>query len=182
MANTDKPAAKKPAKTPAKTSQDGVAKKTAVPKKKEPKLTDKVRVVSCSYGKLIYVNKHTGFTAEWGHFGDFVDMTVEELTAMRNGQRAFFENQWVLLTGDNADAVIEFLQLEKYYDTITSVQDIDNLFRCAPEEIPGVLSRFTRSAKETIARRAKELIDDTSLSDINIIRALEESLGYDLIS
>lgn len=182
MANTGKPAAKKPAKTPAKTSQDGVEKKAAATKKKEPKLTDKVCVVSCSYGSLIYVNKHTGFTVEWDHFGDSAYMTVEELIAMRNGQRAFFENQWVLLTGDNADAVIKFLQLEKYYTTITSVQDIDNLFQCTPEELPGVLSRFSSSAKETIARRAKELVDDQRLSDINVIRVLEEALGFELIS
>lgn len=182
MANTNKPAAKKPAKTPAKTSQEGVEKKTTATKKKEPKLTDKVCVTSCFYGSLTYINKHTGFTVEWDHFGDTAYMTVDELIAMRNGQRAFFENQWVLLTGDNADAVIEFLQLEKYFDTITSVQDIDNLFSCSPEELPGVLSRFNHSAKETIARRAKELVDSRQLSDINVIRVLEELLGFELIS
>ena len=117
MANTNKPAATKPAKTPAKTSQEGVEKKTTATKKKEPKLTDKVCVTSCFYGSLTYINKHTGFTVEWDHFGDTAYMTVDELIAMRNGQRAFFENQWVLLTGDNADAGIEFLQLEKYFDT-----------------------------------------------------------------
>lgn len=173
MANTKSSAAKNAAST----------ENTVVARKKtKVKLSDEVCVVSCFYGKLLYINKHTGYQVEWGKFGDAVHLTVKELEAMRNGQRAFFENQWVLLTGENADAVIEYLQLAKYYDTITRISDIDNLFRSKPEDLPGVLARFAPAAKETIARRAYELIQSKDLTDINLIRALEESLGFDLIS
>lgn len=191
MANTTNSAAKKPSKNTTKAAQTKAeqpkpeqsnAEPKQAPHKREPKLTDLVTVVSCYYGTLIYENKHTGFTVEWGEFGDSYPMTVEELTAMRNAQRGFFEKQWVLLEGENADAVIEALQLEKYYNNITSIQDIDNIFRCAPKELPGALARFNPSAKETIARRAKELVDEGSLTDINVIRILEESLGFDLLS
>lgn len=183
MANAKGAAAKKPAaKAPAKTQASAETAEARKKPAKKVEMTDEVDVVSCYYGGLKYRNKNTGYIAEWGQFGDTVRMTVGELSAMRNGQRAFFENQWILLTGDNADAVISYLQLDKYYQDITSVQDIDNLFRCTPEELPGVLARFSPSAKETIARRAHEKIEDKELSDINVIRVLEKSLGFDLLA
>lgn len=185
MANAKGAAAKKPAaKAPAKAQTPAPAESAEMKKKPVKKVepTDEVTVVSCYYGGLKYRNKNTGYVAEWGQFGDSVIMTVGELSAMRNGQRAFFENQWILLTGDNADAVISYLQLDKYYQDITSVQDIDNLFLGTPDELPGVLARFSPSAKETIARRAHEKIENKELSDINVIRALESSLGFDLLT
>lgn len=180
MANTTTSAAAK--KTKAAKTDTAVA-ETSQPKKvtrKPVKLTDLVRVESCFYGELVYISRKTGYKTVWNGFGSSDYLTVEDLMAMRNGQRGFFENQWIVLTGDNADDVIEFLQLERYYQQINSLDDIDNLFHCSADEIPGVLARFSPAAKETIARRAYDLVMQKELTDINMIHALEEATGFEL--
>lgn len=182
MANTSNSAAKKKTAAPKTETKAAEAKSSGATKakRKAVKLTDRIRVVSCFYGELFYRNPYTGFSVKWDKFGSDAFLTVEELMAMRNGQRAFFENQWIMLVDDNIDAVIEFLQLEQYYQNITSIQDIEALFQSPVHELPGVLARFSPAAKETIAQHAYSMIQDRRLTDINVIKALEETLGYDL--
>lgn len=188
MATTNNKGTSKKTSTAKKTvssapkAEDTVVEKNAPAKKvkKQVELNDLVKVVSCFYGRLVYVSRKTGYQTIWSEFGDFEMMPVEELMSMRNSQRGFFENHWITLAGDNAEDVIKYLRLEQYYKDIASVDDIDNLFGNAPDELPGILQRFTPAARETIARRAYELVQEGVLTDINVIRALETELGYDL--
>lgn len=174
---TRAPKTDKPAKVEKPVSETAQPKKTS---KKPVRLTDTVRVESCFYGELVYISRKTGYKTVWNGFGSYDYLTVDDLMAMRNGQPAFFENQWIIITGENADDVIRFLQLEKYYKDISSLNDIDNLFRCNASELPGVLAHFSPAAKETIARRAFDLIEQKELTDINMIRALESATGFEL--
>lgn len=165
-------------------------KKASTTSKKEPMkkritlkdidLNDLVEVKSCVYGTLEYISKKTGYRVRWSEFGQTEYMTVEELLVMRNSQRAFFEDQLIVLTGDNAADVINFLQLEKYYSHISDVEDVDKIFTTPPSKIPGVLKHFTDAAKENIARRAYDLIQQNELTDMQVIKVLEKSLGYQL--
>lgn len=173
---------KKPAAGATKAKEKVAAEKPAASQKesKPVELTDLVKVVSCFYGKLVYISRKTGYEIVWSEFGDFEMMSVDELMSMRKAQIGFFENHWITFAGDNAEDVIKFLRLEQYFSDIASVDDIDRLFTQTPDELPGILQRFTPAAKETIARRAYELVQNGDLIDINVIRTLEKELGYDL--
>lgn len=149
-------------------------------KKKEVKLNDTVMVSSGVYGSLLYVSHRTGERIQWDNFGDTSPMTVQELINMRNSQRAFFENQWVFIEGDNAEDVIKYLNIGNYYRDIKSIEDIDIILQTPPEEFAGVVARFNAGTKDNIARRAKALVDDGVIRDINMIRAIEQGLNVSL--
>lgn len=144
------------------------------------KLTDLVEVQSCAYGKLIYLSKKTGYKIIWNNFGESEYLTVEELLSMRNGQRKFFENQWLIIAGENADDVINFLQLEKYYKNISSLDDFDEIFNYSPDEISGILEKLSDGTKETVARRAYALVQSGELDSKKIIDVIENITGYEI--
>lgn len=159
------------------------AKKTAAPARKKIKpvdLNELVEVQSCVYGSMDYISYGTGHKISWQTFGDTNWVTVGDLMEMRNAQRAFFEKQWIVLVGDNAPAVMQYLQIDKYYKNIKSTEDFDEIFTYDPKDIPAVVEKLSESIKETIARRAYMLIDSGELNDYRVITALEDALGYDL--
>ena len=47
---------------------------------------------------------------------------------MRNGQRDFFSENWVMLVGDNAEQALDWLQIRKYYSDIIELDDLDEVF------------------------------------------------------
>lgn len=166
-----------------KPAKKTTTKKPAAPARKKIKpvdLNELVEVQSCVYGSLDYISYGTGHKISWQTFGDSNWVTVGDLMEMRNSQRAFFEKQWIVLVGDNAPAVMQYLQIDKYYKNIKSTEDFDEIFTYDPSEIPGVVEKLSESIKETIARRAYMLIETGELNDYRVITALEETLGYDL--
>lgn len=167
-----------------KTTKKTPAKKPPAPparKKIKPvDLNELVEVQSCVYGSMDYISYGTGHKISWQTFGDTNWVTVGDLMEMRNSQRAFFEKQWVVLVGDNASEVMQYLQIDKYYNRIKSTEDFDEVFNYSPEEISAVVTNLSESTKETLARRAFMLIESGELNNYQVITALENSLGYDL--
>lgn len=166
-----------------KPAKKTVTKKAAAPARKKIKpvdLNELVEVQSCVYGSMDYISYGTGHKISWQTFGDTNWVTVGDLMEMRNSQRAFFEKHWIVLVGDNAPAVMQYLQIDKYYKTIKSTEDFDEIFNYEPEEISGVVANLSESIKETLARRAYMLIESGDLRDYRVITALEDALGYDL--
>jgi hypothetical protein len=178
------PAKKKTVMSDENISEDPIpsSKPTVSAKKKlaTVKKDDQVMVKSCVYGQLTFISRSNGNSVVWNEFGDVAYMSVEDLIDMRNTQRAFFEKNWVIPVGDNAEAVIQSLQLEKYYETFSTFEDFDKIFSYNPEDIPAVMEKLSDSMKETVARRAYALIKDGTLDSVKMIDALEKELGYDL--
>lgn len=139
-----------------------------------------VEVRSCVYGELNYVSRSTGNRITWKTFDDPNWVTVGDLMEMRNSQRDFFEKNWIVLVGDNAKDVMQYLQVDRYYKMVTNTENFDDIFKYSPDEIPGVVSKLSESMKETVARRAYALIQNHELDSRTMITALEEALGYDL--
>lgn len=192
------PAKKTPAKTGAKTTAKAPAKKEEASPKPAPKvvpdsapapaarkkitpvsLNELVEVRSCVYGELNY-HAPSGNHICWTNFDDLNWMTVSDLMEMRNSQRAFFEKNWIVLVGDNAAAVAQYLQIERYYKSINTTEDFDEIFTYDPEDVPAVIEKMSSSIKETVARRAYDLIKTGQLDSNKMISVLEETLGYDL--
>ena len=169
--------------TPKTTKKTPAKKSPAPPVRKKIKpvdLNELVEVQSCVYGSMDYISYGTGHKISWQTFGDTNWVTVGDLMEMRNSQRAFFEKQWVVLVGDNAADVMQYLQIDKYYNKIKSTEDFDEVFNYSPEEISAVVANLSESTKETLARRAFMLIESGELNNYQVITALENALGYDL--
>lgn len=140
-----------------------------------------VEVKSNFYGTLFYKSKVTGFECEWSNCGDVNLLTIAELQNMRNGQRDFFSENWVMLVGDNAEQALDWLQIRKYYSDIVELDDLDEVFTWSPEKIETVVTKIARGAKDSIAMRAYDLIESGSLDSIKTIKAIEAATGYVLM-
>lgn len=140
-----------------------------------------VEVKSNFYGTLFYKSKVTGFECEWSICGDVNLLTIAELQNMRNGQRDFFSENWVMLVGDNAEQALDWLQIRKYYSDIVELDDLDEVFTWSPEKIETVVTKVARGAKDSIAMRAYDLIESGSLDSIKTIKAIEAATGYVLM-
>lgn len=144
-------------------------------------LTDLVCVQSCFHGNLFYKSKRNGSIVEWQSFGEEQFMDVDELMYMRNTQPTFFKEQWVRLVGDNADAVFEFLHLDRYCKNNLKFDTFDDVFAMDPDDLIAVVKGFAPSLRNSFARRAKELIEDGSINQLTTIKAIERATGYDLL-
>lgn len=144
-------------------------------------LTDLVCVQSCFYGDLIYVSKKSGDVIEWNEFGSEQYLSVQELLYMRNTQPAFFRNQWIRFIGDNADEAFNFLHLERYCKNRIDFDDFNELFSLSEDEIEDVVSSYSASMKESIARFTIEQIENKTLDNLSTIRALQKATGYELL-
>ena len=178
------------------TTQTAKAKTKPVVEKKTPKadsppakkkltladvsLNELVEVQSCYYGNLIYVSSKTNAKTKWSEFGVSEYMPVEEVMVMRNSQPAFFRNQWVRLVGDNAEDVMNFLQLQRYYPKATQFDDFEEIFDKTPAKIKEIVSEFTDSMKESFARYAHSLVQSGEIDSIKKIEAIEDATGFDL--
>ena len=179
--------AKKETKAPSKKKASTPKPKAAPASKSTPakpapakkiKDSDMVDVRSCCVGRLSWKSPKTGYKIIWDEFGTVNPMSVEDLRDMRNGSRSFFERNWVAVEGDNAEEVLKFLQIDKYYQDFTTVDDIDEIFSYEPDEIIGVVSKFTPGLKELVARRAAILKDEGEIDSVKIIEAIQKSTGY----
>ena len=139
-----------------------------------------VTVVCNTIGGATYISKKaSGYIVEWEDFGSEEYMELGELVAMRNTDRRFFEDNWIVLEDtDEYDAMqlYEFLKVSKYYTNVFTSRNIDELFSYSKDKIAKTISTLSRGMKETIAARAKQKLDENTL-DKNIIDILESSLG-----
>lgn len=143
-------------------------------------LNELVEVESCFHGTLNFVSGKTGRRASWSGFGATDYLTVEDLLSMRNTQPAFFKNNWIILTGDNADSVFEYLQLGRFYKDYRSLEDFTELFSMSPEELKDALGRMNSEAKENVARHAYSLIQEGELDSVRLIEVIEDATGFNL--
>lgn len=140
-----------------------------------------VEVASNTAGRLVYVSKKTSERFEWTRLDDTNWMTIDELTTMRNTQRGFFENNWVKIVGEDADEIIKYLRLDKYYENFVDMSDLRSILTLNRDEIVDKVSGLKTEIKDAIASAAKQAITDGELADLTAIRALEKAIGYALL-
>ena len=128
-------------------------------------------------GKLIYVST-TGYTIEWSEFGDAHLVPISEIIKMRNEQPAFFRNHWVYPISENNDVIIEALQLDRYYKSLTDLQNFDDLFGYEADQLIAVLKDAPAYMKENIARRCEQLVENGELDSVATIDAIEKATGF----
>ena len=140
-----------------------------------------VPVVCNVNGGAIYVSKKaTGYIVEWDSFGDIEYIELGELVSMRNTDRRFFEDNWIVLEDVDDYTSVElynFLKVGKYYEKYYTPETIDSIFDLEPSTLIRTVSELSSGMKSTIAARAKTKIDAKELDYNNKIEALETALN-----
>jgi hypothetical protein len=137
--------------------------------------------VTCNVqGGAVYTSKKiNGHIVEWDEYGATEYMELAELVSMRNTDRRFFEDNWVICedTEDyKAMQVYDFLKVAKYYANVFTPENIDTIFNEEPKQIIKIISTLSDGMKGTIATRAKIKVDAKEIDSNSKIEALETAL------
>jgi hypothetical protein len=158
-----------------KVMESTIAEKPVV--KKERDLNEMIRVVNITNSKLVYISKTSpGYRIDWDEYLDENWMEYKELINMRNSQRRFFEEPWIICDWD----VLEDLRVDKYYKNIIDLENLDDVFKKSPDELAKILDVVPNGIKKLIADRAYELRREKKLDSLSIIETIEKKLNIDL--
>lgn len=139
-----------------------------------------IPVVCNTVGGATYISKKTmGLRVDWDDIGSVEYMEFGELASMRNTDRRFFEDNWIVLcdTDEYTSAQIcDSLKISQYYKDVPAPDNIDEIFELPKEEIVRRVAPLSKGMRQTIAARAAQKYKDKTL-DMNIVDVLESALG-----
>ena len=114
-------------------------------------------------GGLTYASrKNKGLECRWEHNGDVEYLEYAELVSMRNTQRKFFENNWIVIEDSDytAEEVYRALSVQKYYEY--NLQSIDDIFTFPEKTIREIAEKASKGLKDNIIARARVLYSEGS--------------------
>lgn len=167
-------------------NQEEPVKKTAtrakqIQKAKKIPLETVVPVICNTYGGATYKSKKMqGYTVEWDDYGAEEFMELSELVAMRNTDRRFFVDNWIVL-GDTEDysaiEIYDFLKVTNLYEKALTPENIDSIFDMEGDQIIKVIAGMSNGMKSTIASIALSKIQSNELDSQSKINAFETALN-----
>jgi hypothetical protein len=168
----------KTTKPKAKEKIDKLTQTTAKPEiKKQRDMNEMINVICITNTPLVYVSKNQmGYRVDWEGYLAENWMEYKELVNMRNSQRSFFTEPWIICDWD----VLEDLKVEQYYKNIIDLKNLDDIFKKEPEELEEILNIVPRGIKTLIVDRAFELRKDKKLDSISVVETIEKTLNVDL--
>lgn len=184
---TEKKEVKKPVRKPvAKKVEEKAVKvvetvEETVPQKRTKRAEiDRNEMIPCrsaTDGKLLYISDRTRARFVWANFGVTQYVEMGELLDMRASHPKFLDD--VRLIVEDEDAV-EYLGLTAKYESLDGFDDLDKFFDKTADELAEMVPKLPKGIKDSLASRARKLIEQGTLDSNNKIRILEESLKVDL--
>ena len=137
-----------------------------------------VSVKSYFYG-LLHYRSQAGYVVNWKDFGDVQWVPIREIIVMRSEQPNFFVNGWIVPIGEDAQDIIDILQLNQYYRDASLYGKFDEIFNIKPEDVEAMYKKLNPAMKDTVIRRAYALIHEGTLDSRKMIDALTKATGCD---
>lgn len=114
-------------------------------------------------GGLTYASrKNKGLEYRWEQNGDVEYIEYSELVSMRNTQRKFFENNWIVIEDSDytAEEVYRALSVQKYYEF--NLNSIDDIFSFPEATVREIAEKASKGLKDNIIARARVLYSEGS--------------------
>jgi len=105
-------------------------------------------------------------------------MTVAELRYIASAKSKFLSEGWLQVEDP---LVIEALQLDRFCKNVMRLDEMEGIFDASVEDITAKLSKAPPEQRRSVARMARQKIQDGSLNRLDAIRAIEETLKVNLI-
>lgn len=136
-----------------------------------------VRIASGVHGGLTYISRDGSVIKKFEQFGDEDVIELKHLRAMLSQARKFLQKGWIRVLDEE---VIEYLNLERFQREVFTPDDLEELFAKNPEHIKEVIQSSNANTKRIIYNYAKEKYVNGELTNIHIIKAIEEGIGESL--
>ena len=138
---------------------------------------DEIAVVSL-IPNISYKDSKTGDFYEWDEIGHVEYMTFDILKNMWRGHKGYFRNMWLK---PNDDRVINKFGLTKTFEKYEFLMEKSNYTRKNIDTICETISGTPNGLKAAIYDKVKNLVIDGDITDVSVIRKLENRLKIDLI-
>ena len=146
--------------------------------KQEPlKDDDEIEVVSL-IPHVSYKDSKTLDMYEWDEVGHSEDMTFETLKNMWRNNKGYFKNMWLKPCDDR---VITKFGLTKTFEKYEYVMYGSNYTKKNIDDVCDAIKTTPNVLKMSICDKVKTLVINGEISDVFVIRRLENSLHIDLI-
>lgn len=153
-------------------------KKELATTKKETKTDNDelIPVRSITEGTLVYKTRD-GLPYTWESFGSVHMIPYSDLRFMRNAHSNFLTNGLLII---DDESVAEELHLTQLYESLTALGDLDSILSLPADAMENAIKPLPKGLKDSLAHKATSMIRKKTYSDLNRIRALQETLGVDL--
>lgn len=139
--------------------------------------SDEIEVISL-IPNVSYKDSRTLDMYEWHEAGHIEYMTFETLKNMWRNNKSYFKNMWLK---PNDDRVINKFGLTKTFEKYEYLMDASNYTKKNTNVICDAISNTPNGLKLAICDKVKNLVIDGEVTDVSVIRALENRLNIDLI-
>lgn len=154
-------------------------KEEIVEEKRKVNRDDIVTVMNITSGLVHYQSKKTGSEWNFHEFGATDEIEVSELVTMKNAHPRYLKEPWLIVLDED---VVDFLGMSKEYEGVLTPDELDRFYQLPGSKIKELLPSMPRGMKEAVADQARIRIEQETLTNLNVIKAIEEVLKIELMS
>ncbi len=153
-------------------------KETKKTTKVEPlKDDDEIEIVAL-VPNVSYKDSRTGDMYEWDEIGHIELLDFATLKNMWRNNKGYFKNMWLK---PNDDRVIKQFALTKTFEKYEFLMDSSKYTKKNIKEICKAISETPNGLKFAICDKVKNLVISGEISDVSVIKSLENHLKINLI-
>ena len=139
--------------------------------------SDEIEVISL-IPNVSYKDSKTLDMYEWDLAGHIEYMSFETLKNMWRSHKGYFKNMWLK---PNDDRVINKFGLTKTFEKYEYLMDSSNYTKKNISKICDSIVSTPNGLKIALCDKIKDMVVNGEVSDVSVIRALENRLNIDLI-
>lgn len=136
-----------------------------------------VPIASNVSGGLTYKSPISGQVWYFSDYGDEDVMELRELRTMLSSSRSFLQKGWIRVLDEE---IVDYLNLHRFQKEIIDPEDLDDLFNQDVNKVTEIIKSANFNTRQLIYAKAKEKYINGKLTNIHMIKAIEEGLGEKL--
>ena len=134
---------------------------------------------SVRFGELILIGPKTRTPYRWANEGDIADVEFQDLMSWKALRHKYLFEPMIII--EDEDIVEEWsADLGKLYADLQYI-DVKAMFKLPQRQFVAQLKKLPVGMKTTVQNMAYAMIQDGTLYDLRIIKAIDEILGTELI-
>lgn len=141
------------------------------------KISDEIITVRSVIDNVNFLSPKTQTRYKWLQKGDVEPLTVAEILAMENVSRRFLHTPWLVVEDER---IIQALDLQRTYDLIKKVEDINELIKLNKSEIETIFNELPPQYQNNFRNEIYKKVKTRELNNLSTIDNLGEILKIDL--
>lgn len=134
---------------------------------------------SVRFGELILIGPKTHTPYRWLNEGDVAEVEYQDLLSWKAQRHKYLFEPMIII--EDEELVEEWnTELGKLYSELQNI-DIKALFKLPQRQFVTQLKKLNPGMKSTVQNMAYAMIQDGTLYDLRIIKAIDETLGTELM-